>query len=89
MVEILSQDEIDSLLNALESGDITAEELRKEEQTKKIVSMIFADQTNSSEYINTIELMYTTDARSLSTYFISTAAHSSTSIFNLCRTAHL
>lgn len=44
MVEILTQDEIDTLLSALESGEITADELRKEEQTKKFEPMIFADQ---------------------------------------------
>lgn len=69
MVEILSQDEIDSLLNALESGDITAEELRKEEQTKKIRIYDFRRPNKfSKEQINTIELMYDNYARSLSTY---------------------
>ena len=35
MVEILTQDEIDTLLSALESGEITAEELAQRGTDKK------------------------------------------------------
>lgn len=69
MVEILTQDEIDTLLSALESGEITADELRKEEQTKKIRTYDFRRPNKfSKEQINTLELIYDNYARTLSTY---------------------
>ena len=42
MVDVLSQNEIDALLAALSSGEMDAEELKKEETQKKIRAMILS-----------------------------------------------
>jgi len=34
--EVLSQSEIDALLSALSAGEVSAEEIRKEEEEKKV-----------------------------------------------------
>lgn len=44
MVDVLSQNEIDALLAALSSGEMDAEELKKEETQKKSEHMILSGQ---------------------------------------------
>jgi flagellar motor switch protein FliM len=69
LAEILSQDEIDSLLNALASGEVTAEELKQEEQTQRIRVYDFRRPNKfSKEQINTLESIYDNYARTLSTF---------------------
>lgn len=69
MAEILSQNEIDSLLNALASGEVTAEELKEEEQTQRIRVYDFRRPNKfSKEQINTLEIIYDNYARTLSTF---------------------
>ena len=67
--DILSQDEIDSLLSALASGEVTADELLEEEQTKKTRVYDFRRPNKfSKEQVNTLEIIYDNYARTLSTF---------------------
>lgn len=69
VAEILSQEEIDALLAALSSGEISAEELKKEEQTKKVRIYDFRRPNKfSKEQINTFRVIYENYSRLLSTY---------------------
>ena len=67
--DILSQDEIDSLLSELASGEVTADELLEEEQTKKTRVYDFRRPNKfSKEQVNTLEIIYDNYARTLSTF---------------------
>ncbi|MGB4505078.1 MAG: flagellar motor switch protein FliM [Syntrophaceticus sp.] len=69
MGEILSQNEIDSLLKALVSGKVTAEELKEGEQAKRIRNYDFRRPNKfSKEQINTLEMIYDNYASSVSTF---------------------
>lgn len=70
MSEVLTQDEIDALLGALDRGEVDAEELRQE-QTKKKVRVYDFRRPNkfSKEQIHTLQVIYENYARSLGTYF--------------------
>lgn len=69
MSEILSQAEIDALLTALTRGEVTADELKEEEQVKKIKPYDFRRPNKfSKEQINTFQVIYDNYARSLSTF---------------------
>ncbi|MDI4646212.1 MULTISPECIES: flagellar motor switch protein FliM [Cohnella] len=70
MVDVLSQNEIDALLAALSSGEMDAEELRKEETQKKIRSYDFKRATRfSKDHIRSLTRIHENFARFLTTYF--------------------
>ena len=46
MAEILSQSEIDALLNALQTGEVDAESIKQQKNEKKIRIYDFADLIN-------------------------------------------
>lgn len=69
MTEILSQAEIDALLAALTAGEVTADELKEEEQTKKVRVYDFRRPNKfSKEQINTFQVIYENYARALATF---------------------
>lgn len=70
MSEVLTQEEIDALLGALDRGEVDAEEL-KQEQTKKKVRVYDFRRPNkfSKEQIHTLHVIFENYARSLGTYF--------------------
>jgi len=69
MPEILSQNEIDSLLSALSSGDIEPDELSQEEEQVKIKYYDFKrPQKFSKDHIRTLELVHDNYARIISNY---------------------
>lgn len=69
MAEILSQNEIDSLLSALSSGDIEPDELPQEEEQVKIKYYDFKrPQKFSKDHIRTLELVHDNYARIISNY---------------------
>jgi flagellar motor switch protein FliM len=69
MPEILSQNEIDSLLSALSSGDIEPDELTQEEEQVKIKYYDFKrPQKFSKDHIRTLELVHDNYARIISNY---------------------
>jgi len=67
--EVLSQEEIDALLGALNRGEVDAEEL-KQEQTKKKVRVYDFRRPNkfSKEQIHTLQVIFENYSRSLGTY---------------------
>lgn len=69
MSEVLSQNEIDALLSALNSGSVDADEL-KQEQTKKKIRVYDFRRPNkfSKDQIHTLQVIYENFARSLGTY---------------------
>ncbi|MDD3314354.1 MAG: flagellar motor switch protein FliM [Syntrophaceticus sp.] len=67
MGEILSQDEIDSLLAALTSGEVTTEELGEEEKSVKNYDFRHPNKF-SKEQINFLELIYDNYARAIATF---------------------
>ncbi|CAI6026927.1 flagellar motor switch protein FliM [Cohnella sp. JJ-181] len=70
MVDVLSQNEIDALLAALSSGEMDAEELRKEDTQKKIRSYDFKRATRfSKDHIRSLTRIHENFARFLTTYF--------------------
>ncbi|OPA77602.1 flagellar motor switch protein FliM [Paenibacillus selenitireducens] len=70
MVDVLSQNEIDALLAALSSGEMDAEELRKEESQKKIRSYDFKRAVRfSKDHIRSLTRIHENFARYLTTYF--------------------
>ena len=70
MVDVLSQNEIDALLAALSSGEMDAEELKKEESQKKIRSYDFKRAVRFSEdHIRSLTRIHENFARYLTTYF--------------------
>lgn len=70
MAEVLSQSEIDALLSALSSGELTAEEIRKEEPDRKIKVYDFKRAMRfSKDHIRSITRIFENFARLLTTYF--------------------
>lgn len=59
MKQVLSQQEIDSLLNALTTGEIDPEEIKEEEERNKVRSYDFRRPIKlSKEYINTLYMIF-------------------------------
>lgn len=72
MDEVLSQNEIDALLSAITSGEMDAEELRKEEQEKKVRVYDFKRALRfSKDQIRSISRIHENYARMLTTFFSS------------------
>ncbi|GAA0365123.1 flagellar motor switch protein FliM [Bacillus horti] len=70
MPEVLSQGEIDALLSALSTGEMDAEELKKEETEKKVKVYDFKRALRfSKDQIRSITRIYENYARLLTTYF--------------------
>ncbi|WP_010269545.1 flagellar motor switch protein FliM [Paenibacillus senegalensis] len=70
MVEVLSQHEIDTLLAALSSGEMDAEELKKEDAQKKIRIYDFKRATRlSKDHLRSLTRIHENFARYLTTYF--------------------
>jgi flagellar motor switch protein FliM len=70
MAEVLSQNEIDALLSALSSGELTAEEIRKEDSDRKIKVYDFKRAMRfSKDHIRSITRIFENFARLLTTYF--------------------
>jgi flagellar motor switch protein FliM len=70
LVDVLSQNEIDALLAALSSGEMDAEELKKEETQKKIRSYDFKRAVRfSKDHIRSLTRIHENFARYLTTYF--------------------
>lgn len=70
MGEILSQSEIDSLLSALSSGEVNAEEIKKEEHKKKIRVYDFKRPNKfSKDQLHTLQVIHENYGRLLTTYF--------------------
>ncbi|WCK52889.1 flagellar motor switch protein FliM [Aneurinibacillus sp. Ricciae_BoGa-3] len=70
MTEVLSQSEIDALLAALSSGEMNAEELKKEEIEKKVKVYDFKRALRfSKDQIRTLTRIHENYARLLTTYF--------------------
>lgn len=69
MAEVLSQSEIDALLSALSSGEITPDEMPKEEENQKVKPYDFrSPQKFSKDHIRTLELIHDNYARIISNY---------------------
>ncbi|MBF7096339.1 flagellar motor switch protein FliM [Alkalibacter mobilis] len=59
MKQVLSQQEIDSLLNALNTGEINPEEIKEEEEKNKVRAYDFRRPIKlSKEYINTLYMIF-------------------------------
>jgi len=70
LVDVLSQNEIDALLAALSSGEMDAEELKKEETQRKIRSYDFKRAVRfSKDHIRSLTRIHENFARNLTTYF--------------------
>ncbi|MUT66362.1 flagellar motor switch protein FliM [Paenibacillus sp. NEAU-GSW1] len=70
MVDVLSQNEIDALLAALSSGEMDADELKKEEVTKKVRVYDFKRAVRfSKDHIRSLTRIHENFARYLTTYF--------------------
>ncbi|MEI7027324.1 flagellar motor switch protein FliM [Paenibacillus sp. y28] len=70
MVDVLSQNEIDALLAALSSGEMDAEELKKEDTQKKVRSYDFKRAVRfSKDHIRSLTRIHENFARYLTTYF--------------------
>ncbi|WP_435921240.1 flagellar motor switch protein FliM [Paenibacillus sp. DYY-L-2] len=70
MVDVLSQNEIDALLAALSSGEMDAEELKKEETQRKIRTYDFKRAVRfSKDHIRSLTRIHENFARFLTTYF--------------------
>jgi len=70
VVDVLSQNEIDALLAALSSGEMDAEDLKKEETTKKISVYDFKRAVRfSKDHIRSLTRIHENYARYLTTYF--------------------
>lgn len=68
--EILSQSEIDALLSALSTGEVNAEEIKKEEEEKKIRTYDFKRALRfSKEQIRSLTRIHDNLARLLTTHF--------------------
>lgn len=68
MGEVLSQNEIDSLLNALNSGEFDAEEMKENAAEKQVKNYDFARPAKfSKEHLRTMELIFEHYGRLLST----------------------
>ena len=70
MVDVLSQNEIDALLAALSSGEMDAEELKKEETQRRVRSYDFKRAVRfSKDHIRSLTRIHENFARYLTTYF--------------------
>jgi flagellar motor switch protein FliM len=70
VVDVLSQNEIDALLAALSSGEMDAEELKKEETQKKVRAYDFKRAVRfSKDHIRSLTRIHENFARYLTTYF--------------------
>ncbi len=70
MADVLSQSEIDALLFALNSGEVTAEDMRREDQSGRVKTYDFKRAMRfSKEHIRTISRIYEQCSRLLTTYF--------------------
>lgn len=70
MSEVLSQEEIDALLSALNKGEVDAEELKQERTKKKIRVYDFRRPNKfSKDQIHTLQVIFENYARTLGTYF--------------------
>ncbi|MDQ0299141.1 flagellar motor switch protein FliM [Salibacterium salarium] len=70
MADVLSQGEIDSLLSALSTGEMDADELKKEETEKKIKTYDFKRALRfSKDQIRSLSRIHENFARLLTTYF--------------------
>ncbi|MFI2856990.1 flagellar motor switch protein FliM [Paenibacillus sp. JSM ZJ436] len=70
MVDVLSQNEIDALLAALSSGEMDADELKKEDTQKKVRSYDFKRAVRfSKDHIRSLTRIHENFARYLTTYF--------------------
>lgn len=70
MGEILSQSEIDALLNALSSGEVNADEIKKEETKKKIRVYDFKRPNKfSKDQLHTLQVIHENYGRLLTTFF--------------------
>jgi len=69
VAEVLSQSEIDALLNALQSGEIDAESIKQEESEKKVRVYDFRRPNKfSKDQLNTIEVIIENYCRLLTTF---------------------
>lgn len=69
MGEILSQGEIDALLNAISSGEVNADEMKKEENQKKIRVYDFKRPNKfSKDQLHTLQVIHENYGRLLTTY---------------------
>ena len=69
MADVLSQNEIDALLSALSSGELTPDELPKEEEKQKVKLYDFrSPQKFSKDHIRTLELIHDNYSRIISNY---------------------
>ncbi|MFH5834876.1 flagellar motor switch protein FliM [Proteiniclasticum sp. C24MP] len=67
MKQVLSQQEIDSLLNALNTGEINPEEIKEEEEKNKVRAYDFRRPIKlSKEYVNTLYMIFESFAKSAS-----------------------
>jgi flagellar motor switch protein FliM len=70
LVDVLSQNEIDALLAALDSGEMDAEDLKKEETTRKVSLYDFKRAVRfSKDHIRSLTRIHENFARYLTTYF--------------------
>jgi len=70
LVDVLSQNEIDALLAALSSGEMDAEELKKEDGARKVRSYDFKRAVRfSKDHIRSLTRVHENFARYLTTYF--------------------
>lgn len=70
MADILSQAEIDALLNALSAGEVNAEEIKQEEQQKKVKIYDFKRPNKfSKDQIHTLQVIHENFSRLLTTFF--------------------
>lgn len=69
MADVLSQTEIDALLQALNSGSVDADELKQEDKKKKVKVYDFRRPNKfSKDQLHTLQVIYETYARSLGTF---------------------
>ncbi|HEY8889419.1 MAG TPA: flagellar motor switch protein FliM [Clostridium sp.] len=69
MAEVLSQGEIDSLLSALSSGEIEADQIENEEEKHKVKLYDFkSPQKFSKDHLRTLELIHDNYGRLISSY---------------------
>jgi flagellar motor switch protein FliM len=72
MPEILSQEEIDTLLSALSAGQLKVEEIQKETKDRKVRPYDFRKPNKfSKDQLRTLEMLHETFSRSLSLYLSS------------------
>jgi flagellar motor switch protein FliM len=70
LVDVLSQNEIDALLAALDSGEMDAEDLKKEETVRKVSLYDFKRAVRfSKDHIRSLTRIHENFARYLTTYF--------------------